>query len=106
SSSMRPVRFLVAEVLLLVATGALIFVARGQATTPVSLVVTGGTIVTMDRARQVIPVGAIAINADKIVEVGSADAIAGRYSAAQRIDVRGQVILPGLINTHGHAPMV
>ena len=53
-----------------------------------------------------IPDGAVAIDGDKIVAVGPADEIAAKYQAADRIDARGQVILPGLINTHTHAPMV
>jgi 5-methylthioadenosine/S-adenosylhomocysteine deaminase len=50
--------------------------------------------------------GAVAIDGTDIVEVGSADAIAARYQARETIDARGQVVLPGLINTHTHAPMV
>src|SRR5262245_21018097 len=79
---------------------------RGQATTPVSLLITGGTVVTMDGGRQVVPFGAVAIDGDKIVAVGPADDVSQKYSATQRIDAKGQVILPGLINTHTHAPMV
>src|SRR5262245_35261593 len=79
---------------------------RGQATTPVSLLITGGTVVTMDGGRQVVPFGAVAIDGDKIVAVGPADDVSQKYSATQRIDAKGQVILPGLVNTHTHAPMV
>ena len=72
----------------------------------VSLVVTGGTVVTMDAAGTVIPDGAVAVNDAAIVAVGSASDISARYRAARTIHVPGQIILPGLINTHGHAPMV
>lgn len=72
----------------------------------VSLVVTGGTVVTMDEAGTVIPEGAVAIEGERIVAVGPASAIATAYAGAQVIDAAGQIILPGLINTHTHAPMV
>lgn len=72
----------------------------------VTLVVTGGTVVTMDAERRVIERGAVAINGHEIVAVGPADEIEARFAGAEVIDAEGQVILPGLINTHGHAPMV
>src|SRR5262245_62100544 len=102
---MRNPRFLVIAIVLAAATAALISL-RGQRGQPVSMLVTGGTIVTMDAQNRVITDGAIAIDKDRIVEVGPAADVAGKYEAADRIDVHGQVILPGLINTHTHAPMV
>jgi len=68
--------------------------------------VTGGTVVTMDAARQVIPAGTVAIDGDRIVAVGPSDEMAQTYTAPHTIDARGQVVLPGLVNTHTHAPMV
>lgn len=44
---------------------------------------------------------AIAINADTIVEVGSKELLK-KYKTTDRIDVRGNVILPGLIDAHAH----
>ena len=73
---------------------------------PVSLVVTGGTVVTMDAARRVLSPGAVAIDAARIVAVGPPAEIAAAYRGAEVIDATGQVVLPGLINTHTHAPMV
>ncbi len=52
-----------------------------------------------------IPAGAVAINGDTIVDVGSSDDLTTKYQAATRIDARGQVIMPGLINAHTHAAM-
>jgi 5-methylthioadenosine/S-adenosylhomocysteine deaminase len=72
----------------------------------VSLIVTGATVVTMDPARRVLTGGAVAIDGDTVVAVDSAQAIGARFSAAATIDAAGQVVLPGLVNTHGHAPMV
>jgi 5-methylthioadenosine/S-adenosylhomocysteine deaminase len=79
---------------------------RGQARQPVSLLVSGGTVVTEDRTSRVIPNGAVAIAGDRIVDVGTADDLSARYEPADRIDARGQIIMPGLINTHTHAAMV
>ncbi len=72
----------------------------------VSLVVTNATIVTMDEARRVVPAGAVAIDGRDIVAVDTAAAVARQFRAAQTIDARGRIVLPGLINTHTHAPMV
>jgi hypothetical protein len=72
----------------------------------VDLVISGGTVVTMDVENTVIADGAVAIDDGTIVAVGGTDEIAARYAGAERVDARGQIILPGLINTHGHAPMV
>src|SRR5580765_1891340 len=77
-----------------------------QARRPVSLVVTGGTVVTENATHAILTPGAIAIDGVDVVEVGSPAAIASKYQAAETIDARDQVVLPGLINTHTHAPMV
>lgn len=70
------------------------------------LIIRGGTVVTMDGSSRVIENGAVAIKADRIVAVGSATEIAARYSTARTINAAGKVVMPGLINTHTHVPMV
>jgi 5-methylthioadenosine/S-adenosylhomocysteine deaminase len=81
--------------------------AAGQpARQPASLVVTGGIVVTQNATRQVLNPGAIAILGANIVAVDRPDAIAARYDAAETIEARGEIVLPGLVNTHTHAPMV
>jgi 5-methylthioadenosine/S-adenosylhomocysteine deaminase len=72
----------------------------------VAVVVTGGTVLTQNAAHRVLAPGAVAIDGTDIVDVDTPEAIAAKYTAGQTIDARGQVVLPGLINTHTHAPMV
>jgi 5-methylthioadenosine/S-adenosylhomocysteine deaminase len=72
----------------------------------VSLVVTNGIVVTEDPSRRVIERGAVAIDGRDIVAVDNAAAVDARFAAGERIDAAGGVIMPGLINTHTHAPMV
>lgn len=78
----------------------------GDGTRTVSLIVTNGQVVTMDGSRRVLASGGVAIDGDRIVAVESTDDLARHFRAEQAIDARGGIIMPGLINTHTHAPMV
>ncbi|MCA9969577.1 MAG: amidohydrolase family protein [Anaerolineales bacterium] len=74
-------------------------------TEKVDLILTGGTVVTMDAAFTVLAPGAVAVRADAIVAVGPAAEVAAAYTAETTLDCSGQVILPGLVNAHTHVPM-
>src|SRR5713101_2553144 len=69
------------------------------------LIVSGGTVVTMDAQRRVIADGAVAVRGDSIVAVGPSAEIEARFEPAKRIDARGAIVMPGLINGHTHAAM-
>ncbi|MGB1252285.1 MAG: amidohydrolase family protein [Candidatus Promineifilaceae bacterium] len=51
-----------------------------------------------------IPDGAVAINGQRIVGVGSSDDLSARFHAAETIDGTGHALLPGLIDGHMHTP--
>ena len=72
----------------------------------VALVITNATVVTVDGARRILAPGAVAIDGTDIVGVDTPAAIAAAFQPRQTIDGTGQIVMPGLINTHGHAPMV
>ncbi len=72
----------------------------------VALVVSGGIVVTMDGSGRVLSPGALAVDGRDIVAVDTPQAIAARFAGREAIDATGQVVMPGLINTHTHAPMV
>jgi 5-methylthioadenosine/S-adenosylhomocysteine deaminase len=48
----------------------------------------------------------VAIAGTDIVDVDAPAEIAARYTASETIDARSEIVLPGLVNTHTHAPMV
>jgi len=95
------VRILLATLLALLTTSPLLAQQK-----PVSLIITGGIVVTVDATRRVLNPGAIAIDGTDIVAVDTPGNIARQYSAKQTMTVAGQIVMPGLINTHTHAPMV
>ena len=72
---------------------------------PADWIITGRYVVTMDASRQVIEDGAVAIRGERIVGVGRRAAIDRQFQAARRLDRPQDLVAPGLINTHTHAPM-
>lgn len=83
-------------------------VCAAAQTTPrqVAIIVTGAAVVTVDGERHIFNPGAVAIDGTTIAAVGPASDIAARFKASQQIDAAGSIVIPGLINTHEHAPMV
>jgi 5-methylthioadenosine/S-adenosylhomocysteine deaminase len=94
--------------LLMCVTAVALAVSLSAQTTPrnVTTIVAGGIVVTVDGARNIYDPGAVAIDGTTIVAVGPAAEIAARFNAAEQINTVGSIVIPGLINTHGHAPMV
>lgn len=50
----------------------------------------------------VVPDGAVAVGGGRILAAGPTDEVARRYRAAEEIDVRGYVVLPGFVDCHTH----
>ncbi len=81
----------------------LALVLATNAQSPVDILIRGGTVVTMDGERRVLESGAVAIRGDHIEAILSAsDPLP---DAAETIDASGHLVIPGLINAHGHAAM-
>ena len=69
----------------------------------VDLLIAGGTVVTMDAERRLLPSGSVAISGKRIVEVSSGDGPEVPWRPKRRIDASGMIVMPGLVNCHGHA---
>jgi cytosine/adenosine deaminase-related metal-dependent hydrolase len=76
--------------------------AAGQAP-GVDILILHGTVITMDPERRVIENGGVAIASDRIEAVGTTQELEGTYQAKRVIDARNKVVMPGLIDGHGHA---
>ncbi len=62
-------------------------------------------ILTMDEELRQYQSGAIAVNGDSIVAVGSEADVRREYQGRESINCGGKVLLPGLVNAHTHVPM-
>jgi 5-methylthioadenosine/S-adenosylhomocysteine deaminase len=73
----------------------------------VDLLITGGTVVTMDADRRILENGYVVIKGDTIVAVGEGLARMpnGPIFTKQSIEAKGALVLPGFINGHTHVPM-
>lgn len=65
------------------------------------IILANGIIVTLSR-KGIIYGGSIAINGNKIAAIGRSDEILSKYYSDEVIDVKGKVVLPGLIDLHVH----
>ncbi|MCX5885121.1 MAG: amidohydrolase [Proteobacteria bacterium] len=70
------------------------------------LLITGGTILTMNPEYKVIEEGRIAIQGNRVIQVGNKDdPEINSFDAKEVIDAKNSLILPGLINCHTHGAM-
>lgn len=68
----------------------------------INILIKNGIIVTMDSQRRIIDGGAIAIENDKIIDIGPSQDLEKKHHANETIDAAGMLVLPGLINAHNH----
>ena len=60
------------------------------------------TCITVDSQRRILLDGALAVEGERFVAIDKARVLRERFPTAERVDLRGQVVTPGLINAHVH----
>ena len=65
------------------------------------LLLTRGSVITVDDRRAVYEPGAVAVRGERIVAVGTPDELDG-YRAERVIDCTGKAVLPGFVDSHTH----
>ncbi len=76
------------------------------APTPCDLLIDGALVLTLDAEDRVITDGAVAVAGDRITAVGDSARLAAHFTAGRRIDARDRIVMPGLVNTHNHTPLM
>jgi 5-methylthioadenosine/S-adenosylhomocysteine deaminase len=67
-----------------------------------NVLLTNALVVTMDEQFTIHASASVAVSGNAIAAVGD---VAGDFDAAETVDCRGRVVMPGLVNAHTHAPM-
>ena len=98
------IRFVVIGAIV-VAVMALAIVLTQSTQRDVSILIVNGTVVTMNSQGQIVENGAVAIDGTDIVAVGPVDDVRRQFRGRETIDAADHVVMPGLVNTHTHAPM-
>ena len=76
---------------------------NGNILDPVDILIKGGIVVTVDENARVLTGGAVGIVDDRItIVLKSSDSLP---KAKKTVYAKGHLIIPGLVNTHGHAAM-
>jgi len=60
------------------------------------------TVITLNAKREIILNGAVAIEGNRILAVGKTNQLLEQYPEMERYDCNGNILLPGLIDTHIH----
>ena len=69
----------------------------------VDTLILGGTLLPMDEAGSILQDGGLAITEDRITAVDFSHRLRDRFTAEKTIDARRTAIIPGLVDTYGHA---
>jgi cytosine/adenosine deaminase-related metal-dependent hydrolase len=70
------------------------------------IVIKNGIVLTMNGTHDVIVNGSVVIQGDRIMAAGTPETIKKRHPGFKVIDADGGIVMPGLINTHSHLPMI
>ncbi len=66
------------------------------------LLITNGTLITWEKPNRILEKYALAVDGDRIAEIGPQGELLAKYPQAEQLDARGQYVMPGNICAHTH----
>ena len=70
------------------------------------LLIRDALILTLDADDRIMANGTVAVSGDRIVSVGPADDHRVRWLPTKTLHAGGNILMPGLVNTHNHSPLM
>ena len=70
------------------------------------LLISGATVLTCNERGDVLEEGAVAVQGDRIIAVGAAGDLAGRFAGMPVMRAHGKALMPGFINSHTHGVLL
>ncbi|MFW6029094.1 MAG: putative aminohydrolase SsnA [Halanaerobiales bacterium] len=64
--------------------------------------ITNAKVITFSDKKEFIDDGALLIDNDKIADISTTDKLKKKYPDLEEFDIKGKVLMPGMINTHMH----
>lgn len=71
----------------------------------VDLIIENGQILTMNENKEILYNSVIVVDKSEIIALGSKELL-NNYEAKKTIDAKNYIVMPGMINTHTHTPMI
>jgi 5-methylthioadenosine/S-adenosylhomocysteine deaminase len=68
----------------------------------VTFILADACVVTVNGAREILDRASVLVRGDRIAEIGSAATLKAKASDAEVIDCAGNILMPGMVNTHTH----
>ena len=66
------------------------------------MLITNGTLITWETTNRILDNYAIFVEDDRIRDIGTTEELLGKYPQAEKLDARGQYVMPGNICAHTH----
>src|SRR6202021_3357397 len=67
-----------------------------------SIIFADAWLITMNERRDVLDSASVCVEKDRIVAVGTRQDLEKRFPAAEIVDCKGRIVMPGMVNTHTH----
>jgi len=67
-----------------------------------SFIFSDAWLITMNERREVLENASVCVEKDRIVAVGTSKDLQRRFPAAEVVDCKGSIVMPGMVNTHTH----
>lgn len=67
-----------------------------------SIIFADAWLITMNERREVLESASVCVEKDRIIAVSTRKDLEKRFPAAEIVDCKGRIVMPGMVNTHTH----